>query len=136
MGANRLIRPGAARPAIRRIGQAPRARLRGRFASTYGRVLLPPGVVGAIIGEISEISTSIASWVEEQGAATQEISRNVQEAAKGTQEVNTNISGVTQAASETGVAAKQMLDASGELSKLSESLGEDVKKFLAEIKAA
>ncbi|MEE9290429.1 MAG: methyl-accepting chemotaxis protein, partial [Alphaproteobacteria bacterium] len=92
--------------------------------------------IGTIIGEISEISTSIASSVEEQGAATQEISRNVQEAATGTQEVNTNISGVNQLASETGAAAKQMLDASAELSKQAGSLGEDVKKFLADMKAA
>ncbi len=92
--------------------------------------------IGAIIGEISEISTSIASSVEQQGAATQEIARNVQETAKGTQEVSENITGVTQAASETGSAATQMLNASGELSKQAESLGEEVKKFLADIKAA
>ena len=37
----------------------------------------------ATIGEISEIAASIAATVEQQSAATQEISRNVQEAAKG-----------------------------------------------------
>ena len=92
--------------------------------------------IGGIIGEISEISTAIASAVEQQGAATQEISRNVQEAAAGTQEVSSNISGVNQAASETGSAATQMLDASVELSKQSETLGEEVKRFLADMKAA
>jgi methyl-accepting chemotaxis protein len=39
------------------------------------------------IGRISEIATTIASAVEEQGAATQEISRNVQQAAAGTMQV-------------------------------------------------
>jgi len=92
--------------------------------------------IGTIIGEISEISTSIASSVEEQGAATQEIARNVQETAKGTKEVSENITGVTKAASETGAAAKQMLDASGELSKQAESLGEEVDKFLADVRSA
>ncbi len=43
---------------------------------------------------------------------------------------------VAQAASETGSAATQMLNASGELSKQADSLGEEVKKFLADIKAA
>ena len=37
------------------------------------------------IGRLSEISSAIAAAVEEQGAATQEISRNVQQAAQGTQ---------------------------------------------------
>jgi methyl-accepting chemotaxis protein len=46
---------------------------------------------------MSAMSTAIASAVEEQGAATQEISRNIQQAAQGTQEVAGNITGVTQA---------------------------------------
>ena len=98
--------------------------------------------VGAISGisktiqEINEIATSIASAVEQQGAATQEIARNVQEAATGTQEVSNNIAGVTAAAAETGTAAEQMKGASASLSQEAEKLGQEVEKFLAEIKAA
>ena len=73
---------------------------------------------------------------QEQGAATQEIARNVQEAAKGTQEVNANIAGVTTAAGETGTAASQMLAGAGELANQSETLRQEVDKFLADIKAA
>jgi len=40
--------------------------------------------IGGTIGRISEIATTIAAAVEEQGATTQEISRNVQQAAQGT----------------------------------------------------
>ena len=40
---------------------------------------------------MSNWATSIASAVEEQGTATQEISRNVLQAAQGTQEVSGNI---------------------------------------------
>ena len=61
------------------------------------------------IGEINEIATTIASAVEEQGAATKEISRNVQQAAPGTNDVSSNIAGVTQAAGETGQSAGQVL---------------------------
>jgi methyl-accepting chemotaxis protein len=43
--------------------------------------------ISATIGRISEISSAIASAVEEQGAATQEISRNVQQAAEGTRQL-------------------------------------------------
>src|SRR5581483_3187990 len=54
--------------------------------------------IGQTINRVSEISTTIASAVEEQGAATREISRSVQQAAQGTQEVSTNITSVRTAA--------------------------------------
>ncbi len=65
--------------------------------------------ISNIIGQMSEITTTIASAVQEQGAATQEIARNVQQAAQGTQDVSSNIGGVTQAAGETGAASSQVL---------------------------
>ena len=48
------------------------------------------------------LPTTIASAVEEQGAATQEIARNVQQASAGTAEVSSNIVNVTKAANDTG----------------------------------
>jgi methyl-accepting chemotaxis protein len=92
--------------------------------------------IGTTIGTINEITTGIASAVEEQGAATQEIARNVQQAAKGTSEVSGNITGVTQAAGETGAAATQVLGASGELAKQSEVLRGKVDRFLATVRVA
>ncbi|MBT6828826.1 MAG: methyl-accepting chemotaxis protein, partial [Rhodospirillaceae bacterium] len=92
--------------------------------------------IGTMIGEISEISTTIASAVEEQRAATGEISRNVQEAATGTQEVSSNISGVHEAAQETGSAAVQVKNAATELSQQSILLRQEVETFLKEIRAA
>jgi len=92
--------------------------------------------IGETIGRINEIATTIASAVEEQGAATKEIARNVQQASAGTNEVSSNISGVTRAATDTGAAASQVLGASGELSKQSETLRSQVDGFLAKIRAA
>jgi methyl-accepting chemotaxis protein len=88
------------------------------------------------ITRISEISSVIAAAVEQQGAATLEISRNTQEAARGTEEVNRNIAGVNAAAAETGVAASQVLSASGDLGRQAETLREDVARFLSDLKAA
>ncbi|MBL8831605.1 MAG: HAMP domain-containing protein [Rhodospirillales bacterium] len=88
------------------------------------------------IGRINEIAAAIASAVEEQGAATQEIARNVQQAAAGTNEVSSNITGVTKAATDTGAAAGQVLSASGELSRQSEALGEKVDAFISRIRAS
>jgi methyl-accepting chemotaxis protein len=92
--------------------------------------------ISGTIGEISEIATTLASAVEQQGAATQEIARNVQQAANGSQEIARNVSGVNQAANETGAAAHQVLASSRELSKESETLRMRVETFLDGIKAA
>ncbi len=82
--------------------------------------------VGAIreitetINKISEISGAIAAAVEEQGATTQEISRNVTEAAKGTAEVASSITEVSRGASETGSASSQVLSSAKSLSSESQ----------------
>ena len=59
-----------------------------------------------------------------------------QEASKGTSEVSSNISGVNQAANETGTSAKEVLDASGQLSQESETLKNEISSFLEKVKAA
>ena len=90
---------------------------------------------GKTIHQVNEITTTIASAVEEQSAANQEIARNVEQASVGTGEVTSNITGVTQAAGETGQAAVQIQEAAGELSKQSTTLKVEVDKFLDEIRA-
>ena len=94
------------------------------------------GAIGKTIGEINEISATIASAVEEQGAATQEIARNVQQAASGSQEVSANVAGVTTAAAATGDAAGGVERAAGDLSAQSQQLRERVDAFLSQVRAA
>jgi len=74
--------------------------------------------------------------VEEQGAATQEISRNVQQAALGTQQVSSNIVDVQRGAGETGSASSQVLSAAQSLSRDSNRLKLEVGKFLNSVRAA
>jgi len=88
------------------------------------------------IASVNEIATTIASAIEEQGAATREIARNVSEAAKGTREVSANVSGVSQTAAETGQTASKLQNAATELSKQSETLRGEVDGFFAKIRAA
>ncbi|GAB6053680.1 globin-coupled sensor protein [Magnetospira thiophila] len=90
--------------------------------------------IGNTIGEINSISASIAASVEEQGAATQEIARNVEQAAAGTMEVTSHIVEVTTAADETGHSASQVLNASRELSTQAESLTQEVRHFLEDLR--
>ncbi|MGM4906436.1 methyl-accepting chemotaxis protein [Tardiphaga sp. 866_E4_N2_1] len=92
--------------------------------------------IGDTIGRMSEIASTIASAVEEQGAATQEISRNVQQAAQGTMQVSSNITDVQRGASETGSASSQVLSAAQSLSSDSTRLKVEVSKFLNAVRAA
>jgi methyl-accepting chemotaxis protein len=92
--------------------------------------------ISGTIEKLSEISSTIAAAVEEQGAATQEISRNVQQAAHGTQQVSSNITDVQRGASETGSASSQVLSAAKSLSGDSGRLRSEVSKFLSSVRAA
>jgi len=92
--------------------------------------------ISGTIEKLSEISSTIAAAVKEQGAATQEISRNVQQAALGTQQVSANISDVQRGAGETGSASSQVLSAAKSLSGDSNRLKLEVGKFLNSVRAA
>jgi methyl-accepting chemotaxis protein len=92
--------------------------------------------IGRIIGQMNEITTTIAAAIDEQGAVTRDISSNVSQAAQGTEEVSANITGVTQAAGETGAAASQVLGASEGLAREAERLRGEVTSFIATVRAS
>ncbi|MBI5112537.1 MAG: methyl-accepting chemotaxis protein [Rhodovulum sp.] len=92
--------------------------------------------IGNTIGRIAEIASAIAAAVEQQGAATSEISRNVQQAARGTTEVATNIGEVDRGAAQTGSASTQVLSSARALSTESGRLKLELSKFLATVRAA
>ena len=69
-----------------------------------------------------KLAATIASAVEEQGAATQD--------------VTSNITSVNQAASETGAASAKVLSSAGQLSEQSELLKREVDTFVARVRAA
>jgi methyl-accepting chemotaxis protein len=92
--------------------------------------------IGEIIDQMSEIANSVASAVQEQGAATAEIARNIQQAAAGTREVSSNIDGVSAAAEESGRTAEDVLSSTARLTEESEALSNEVGQFLNRIKAA
>jgi methyl-accepting chemotaxis protein len=87
------------------------------------------------ISNISEISGTIASAVEEQGTAAQEIARNVHEASAGAEAVSANIGGVRQASEETGKASAHVLDAARDLSSQAVHLRQDIDRFISHIRA-
>lgn len=88
------------------------------------------------IGNISEISTSIAAAVEQQGAATQEIACNITQAASGTNEVADSIDAVSKVVTDAGHASGQFLASAETLAQQSERLKQQVTALLQSVRAA
>jgi len=90
--------------------------------------------VGRTISRLSEISSTIAAAVEEQTAATQEISRSITMAANSSREVASAISDVEMAAERTGKLSGDVLGASKDLAKDADSLKGAIEHFLVGIR--
>ncbi|PWC50667.1 methyl-accepting chemotaxis protein [Azospirillum sp. TSA6c] len=91
--------------------------------------------VGETVVGIDEIVGSIAGAMEQQAAATQEITRNVQEAAAGTAEVSHTIATVSASAGETGTAAGEVLRAAELLDGQAVTLNREVTNFIGRLRA-
>jgi methyl-accepting chemotaxis protein len=78
--------------------------------------------ISGIISQMHEISTTIASAVEEQTATTKEIARNVNEAAVGESQVTETITSVAQAAKSTSAGAQSTQTAAGQLAGMAAGL--------------
>jgi methyl-accepting chemotaxis protein len=85
--------------------------------------------ISGIINQINDISSTIATAVEEQSATTNEMSRNVTEAAKGSTEISQNITGVAQAAQGTSSSAHESMKAAEQLAQMSTQLRGLVEQF-------
>jgi methyl-accepting chemotaxis protein len=105
----------------------------GIQTSTKSAVEAVRNVAASMIA-IEKVTTAIASAVEEQGAATQEISRNANLAAQGTKVLADNISTVNGAIGETTRSAGAVLDASLSLSGEANRLTEEVQNFFAALR--
>lgn len=92
--------------------------------------------IAGTIGEISSISGSIATAVDQQTATTQEIARSAQHAASGTGQVSTNLEQVNREATETGAAASAVLQSARGLTEASQRLRVELDGFMANVAAA
>ena len=86
------------------------------------------------IQEVDTASSAIAAAIEEQNSTTEEITRNTQSSAISMQDLNGNVVSVNEAAQVTGSAANDVLGASSELSRQTDSLKQRVAEFLEKVK--
>ena len=84
---------------------------------------------------INEITTAIAGAVNQQDAATREISSNAQSAAQGNETLVTNIDSLREAIGETNTAAASVLASSDDLATTAETLSREVEKFFQNLRA-
>jgi methyl-accepting chemotaxis protein len=89
-----------------------------------------------IIGDLSRVTTSISTAVQQQGDATQEIAGNIQRAFVGTTSVSSNILAVTEASASASTAATEVLSSASDLAAQSDKLRDEMTRFLSNIRAA
>lgn len=88
------------------------------------------------IDEIASMLNAVAAATEEQGGATQEISRSASEAARGTLDVSETIVTVRDASDVTDKSALDLSQITERLGATSQKLGDAADKFLENIRAA
>jgi methyl-accepting chemotaxis protein len=87
------------------------------------------GQISTIIGQINDISGTIAGAVEEQSTTSVDIGRNVAESARGSADIAKNINNVASSADEAMNGAEQTQAAAAELSRMSGELREMLARF-------
>jgi methyl-accepting chemotaxis protein len=92
--------------------------------------------IGSTIAEMNQIGSSIAAAIEQQGAATQEITRNIQETAKGTAEVTAFVADISQEVGANGARASQVYGAADGVERTAADLGMEVEKILLNLRSA
>ncbi|KWV95595.1 methyl-accepting chemotaxis protein [Erythrobacter sp. AP23] len=97
------------------------------------------GALRSIAGQIKELestSVSIASAVDQQSVAGQDLARSIDLAARSTDEVSAHIEQFRETSLATGTAASQVLNSASELEDQAGALKSRVDAFLQQIRAA
>jgi methyl-accepting chemotaxis protein len=92
--------------------------------------------IGTVIGDLQETTTAIAAAIEQQSAATSEISRNTDVTSQETQSITRAIDAVTKSVNSTDNAAKSLSATSAAMQEKAETMRREVRNFLNRIRAA
>ncbi|WP_298372229.1 methyl-accepting chemotaxis protein [Azospirillum sp.] len=108
----------------------------GEIRDVSGNAVIAIGAISRTVAAISEAAAAVAAAVEQQNAATREITRNIQAAAQGTVEVSDNIQLVAATAESTRVASGELLTASRGLTNEAGSLRTTVEGYVRRLGAS
>ncbi|MDE1145847.1 MAG: methyl-accepting chemotaxis protein [Azospirillaceae bacterium] len=101
-----------------------------------GRAVAEVRSIAEVSLRAQEVAAGIASAVEQQGAATREISQNATIVARGTRAVTTNIHAVSDVVVDSADRASHVLGTAGELALQLKALDEQVSRFVTAVRAA
>ena len=96
------------------------------------------GALRSIASQVRELETtavSIASAVDQQSVAGQDLARSIDLAARGTEKVAAHVNDVRDLSLSTGAAASQVLSSANDLDQQAKVLGEQVDAFLRQVRA-
>ncbi len=102
--------------------------------SETSRAVTAVGEIAGIMDEVTQITTAIASAIEEQEAVTSEIAASVMRAAEGTRVLARNVDDVATAIDSTRRAAESFSGASETLSGQSVSLAGEIRGFIVDLR--
>lgn len=111
------------------------AQIRAMQQSTGASVSALKTIAGQV-QQLESTAVSIASAVDQQSVAGQELARNIDTAARGTGDVSANVVQVRETALATGATASQVLSSASELKAQAASLRSQVGGFLRHVRAA
>jgi methyl-accepting chemotaxis protein len=92
--------------------------------------------IAAVIGELKQTTSAIAAAIEQQNAATGEISRNTEVTSRETQSITRSIAEVTTSVSNTETVAQSVRETSAVMQEKATIVSREVKDFLHRIRAA
>jgi methyl-accepting chemotaxis protein len=90
--------------------------------------------ISGVITQLNDISTTIASAIEEQGVGTKDMAQNMRSASSAAKSISGHVDFATASARSTGESAQNMVQAASELSKQTEFLRKEVDGFLMEMR--
>jgi methyl-accepting chemotaxis protein len=104
----------------------------GAIREDTQRAIQSIATVNGVIQQINDISTTIATAVEEQSATTNNMTRNTNEAADGAGDISVKIGGMNQAAESTLSRAQETQNAAQELASIATHISTLMRKFKIE----
>jgi methyl-accepting chemotaxis protein len=106
----------------------------GSVELTTSKVVEAMQAIAATIAQLDDNADDISMAVQQQDAVSKEIARSANAAAERTRVVSASVVQVSSAASKTGQVAEAVLNAGSELAAKSDSLREEVERFLAQVR--
>ena len=103
--------------------------------STTGASVSALRAIASQVGELESTSISIASAVDQQSVAGQDLARSIDLAARGTEKVAEHLGDVRDLSLSTGAAASQVVDSASQLEQQAAILSEQAAAFLQRVRA-